>query len=245
MAPVPPRRGSLVRPVDLVFLLPGDPAVFPDPRTTDTDGLVAVGGDLSPDRLVAGYRAGIFPWFDASTPPLWWSPDPRAVIVPGREHVSRSLARHVARSTPALTWDRAFSRVMRLCGEGRETGTWITREMLRAYSAMHALGHAHSLEVWEGGELAGGIYGVQVGGLFAAESMFHRRTDGSKVALVALVRSLGALGVELVDVQFLTPHLASMGAEEWSRSRYLDALEELRDRPVDLSAAPVAFHRPG
>jgi leucyl/phenylalanyl-tRNA---protein transferase len=218
-----------------VVLAPGSPPGFPDPASADDDGLVAVGGDLSTRRLLAAYESGIFPWYDEGLPPLWWSPDPRAVIEPGELHVSRSLVRELRRGAFDVTFDRAFRRVMTECGSERESGTWILPEMIDAYSSLHELGHAHSFEVWQAGALVGGLYGVQRGALFAAESMFHRVTNASKVALAASVRALSAAGVELYDVQFLTPHLASMGAREIPRRAYLERVAAARRRVVDVS----------
>jgi leucyl/phenylalanyl-tRNA--protein transferase len=223
------------RPVLPVFLPPGAPIWFPDPREADLDGLVAVGADLSPDRILHAYDQGIFPWFDEDVPPLWWSPDPRAVIPVDRVHVSRRLARRLGRERFRFSWDAAFGEVLRACAADRDEGTWLVPEMIEAYDRLHALGHAHSLEVWRGDELVGGIYGVQRGGLFAGESMFHRVTDASKAALVACVRSVASRGVVLFDVQMETPHLISMGARVWSRERYLDELLQARDMEVDLS----------
>lgn len=219
-----------------LYLEPNDPIVFPDPETADAEGLVAVGGDLCPERLMAAYGSGVFPWYDRGVPPLWWSPDPRGVLQVEDLHISRRLARRLRRGEFRLTWNRAFSEVMVECSRDRSDGTWILPDMVQAYSRLHAIGKAHSLEVWERDELVGGIYGVQCGGLFAAESMFHRVSDASKVALVVLVRSLFPAGIELFDVQFVTPHLASMGATSWPRRRYLDEVRGVRDKPVDLSA---------
>lgn len=228
-------------PRDLPVLLAANaPAEFPDPRRADAEGLVAVGGDLSAARLRAAYRAGIFPWFDSLSPPLWWSPDPRAVITAASLHVAHRLQRTLRRGRFRTTWDQAFGAVMRACAENRADGTWITPAMLAAYGELHRLGEAHSVEVWCGEDLAGGIYGVHIGGVFAGESMFHRVTDASKIALVTLARRLFAAGVELLEVQFLTPHLQSMGAFALPRRRYLARLRELRDRAVDLGASPPA-----
>ena len=207
---------------------------FPDPGQYDAEGLLAVGGDLAPDRLLAAYRAGVFPWYAEGYVPMWWSPDPRAVLDPAGLHVARSLARRIRRGGFRLGWNGCFAQVMAACGEGRDDGTWILPEMVEAYARLHALGHAHSIEIWRGCELVGGAYGVQVGALFAAESMFHREPDMSKVALVALVRAVFAAGIELFDVQFLTPHLESLGARELPRAEYLRRLAVVRDRDVDL-----------
>ena len=217
-----------------VFLRADEPLRFPDPEKFDREGLVAIGGDLRPERLLLAYRSGIFPWYAEGYVPMWWSPDPRALITPASLHVSRSLRRVLKRGDFELTWNRCFPRVMNECGRQRDEGTWVIPEMVAAYTRLHERGSAHSLEVWDGTDLIGGIYGVQVGALFAAESMFHRRTDMSKVALVALVRSLFAAGTRLLDVQFVTPHLASLGAFEVPRSEYLGLLRTARDRPATL-----------
>lgn len=213
---------------------PGAPLYFPNPNLADDDGLVAIGGDLSPERLLLAYASGIFPWYDEGMPPLWWSPNPRAVIEVESLHVSRSLRRVLRQRRFRATHNHAFAAVMRACAD-REEGTWILPEMVDAYAELHRLGHAHSVEVWSGDVLAGGIYGVHVGGLFAAESMFHRDTDASKVALVACVRAVFARGVELFDVQLPTAHLTSMGATEVERRVYLERVARARAKRVDLS----------
>src|SRR5262245_30579271 len=166
----------------LVFLPPGSPLDLPDPRLADDEGCIAVGGDLSPERLLLGYERGIFPWYSAGLPPVWWSPNPRAVMDRETLHISRSMRRVLRTSRFVLTRNRAFAEVMRACGENREGGTWILPEMLLAYTHLHELGHAHSFEVWQDEKLVGGVYGVQRGALFAAESMFHRVTNASKFA---------------------------------------------------------------
>ncbi len=217
-----------------ILLSPGAPVGFPDPRLADDEGLVAVGGDLSPERLLHAYDHGIFPWYDENLPQLWWSPDPRAVLWPEQLHVSHSLQRKLKAGGFQLTWDKEFPEVIRSCGANRGDGTWLTKDMVVAYEELHRLGHVHSLEVWCDGELAGGIYGVHRGGLFAAESMFYRHTDASKVALVALARSVAARGVELIDIQVLTEHLESMGAVSMPREDYLSRVEELRQKQVSL-----------
>ena len=215
-------------------LAPGGPIAFPDPNDADDDGLVAIGGDLSPERLLRAYDSGIFPWYDAGLPPLWWSPNPRAVIDADSLHVSRSMRRAI-RGEYELRFDSAFRAVMLECATRRDEGTWILPEMVDAYVRLFELGTAHSVEVWADGELVGGLYGVQRGALFAAESMFHRRTNASKLALIAAVRHFFALGVELFDVQFLTAHLASMGAYELPREEYLERVARARAVRVDLS----------
>ena len=216
------------------WLPPGAPLRFPNPRFADPDGLVAIGGDLSPPRLRLAYDSGIFPWHDEGLPPMWWSPHPRAVLDPQHVHVSRSLRRHLNRHAFTLRYDTAFETVMRECGRQREDGTWILPEMIEAYCALFEAGDAHSVEVWVDGSLVGGLYGVQRGGIFAAESMFHRQANASKVALVAAVRSLFDAGIILFDVQFITPHLASMGAYTIPRAEYLERAERARNLPVCL-----------
>lgn len=224
-----------------VILQRGEPPRFPDPREFDRDGLVAIGGDLTAASLRVAYAQGIFPWFELGIPPMWWSPCPRALLDPEHLHVSRSLARTIRRGGFRLTWNQCFERVMRECGRRRDGGTWIIPEMVVAYAELHRLGGAHSLEVWAEEELVGGIYGVQVGGLFAAESMFHRRTDASKLALVALVRSVFAAGVRLFDVQFVTDHLRTMGAWSVPRADYLQRVAAVRDLPVELRSLRPAL----
>lgn len=208
---------------------------FPDPESADSRGLLAIGGSLSPEWLLTAYDRGIFPWYDEGVPPLWWSPDPRTVLDATHPHVSRSMARFIRKTHYRLTYDRAFVSVMRACGEDREDGTWILPEMVEAYARLHTLGHAHSFEVWDGERLVGGLYGVHRGGLFAAESMFHRADNASKLALVAAVRTLFRAGITLFDVQFLTPHLASLGAYEIPRREYLARLAMARGQRVDLT----------
>jgi leucyl/phenylalanyl-tRNA--protein transferase len=205
-----------------VWLLPGSPPSFPDPRGFGEHGLVAGGGDLSPERLLLAYRSGIFPWYD-DEPILWWSPDPRAVLEPGALHVSRSLARRLRSGEFRLSVDQDVAGVLDGCAE-RAEGTWLTTEMKLAYLRLAGLGHLKSYEVWHEGALVGGLYGVLVGGLFAAESKFHRRTDASKLALVAAATHLFSAGVTLFDVQFRTPHLERLGVAELGRAEYLERL---------------------
>lgn len=217
-----------------LFIRPGDPPAFPDPHAADGDGLVAVGGDLRPQRLLLAYDLGIFPWYDAEIP-LWWSPDPRAVMTLERLHVSRSFRRFFRKTPWRVTCDQAFSAVMVECSRERADGTWIHTEVIQAYTELHRRGFAHSFEVWDGERLIGGLYGVHRGGLFAAESMFHRRTNASKVALCTAVASLFPLGIELFDVQFVTDHLESLGAFELSRQEYLARLRAALPRAVPLA----------
>jgi leucyl/phenylalanyl-tRNA--protein transferase len=210
----------------LTFLGPGSPLSFPDPQDSDDEGLLAVGGDLSPARLLFAYESGIFPWYSAGVPPLWWSPNPRALMTRERLHVSRSLRRTLRSGDFEVSFDRAFAEVMSACASNREGGTWILPEMMQAYTKLHELGHAHSFEVWQAGKLAGGLYGVRRGALFAAESMFHTVTNASKVALAVSLDTLFRAGMRVFDVQFVTEHLASLGAYEVSRSDYLSQVAE-------------------
>ncbi len=208
------------------------------PELADADGFVGVGGDLSPRTLLRAYAEGVFPWYGEDDPILWWSPDPRAIIeLEGPEpygglHVSRRLARTLRSGKFRITINQCFGQVIRACGENREGGTWITPEMIAAYEELHRLGFAHSVESWVGDTLAGGVYGVALGGLFAAESMFYRITDGSKVALAALVRRLKERRFVLLDVQMTTPHTERLGAFNIARRTYLQRLRyavRLRD----------------
>jgi leucyl/phenylalanyl-tRNA--protein transferase len=226
-----------------VLILPGSPAVFPNADEADDEGLVAIGGDLSAERLLAAYERGIFPWYDEGVPPLWWSPNPRAVIEQGGVHVSRSLRRVLRRGMFRVTFDHAFERVMRDCGR-RDVGTWIIPDMIDAYLELHRHGHAHSFEVWLDDQLVGGLYGVHRGGLFAAESMFHTATDASKVALVYATTSLFSAGIDVFDVQLLTAHLASMGAVEIARSAYLARVRAASSKRVSLAGLPLVWEAP-
>jgi leucyl/phenylalanyl-tRNA---protein transferase len=208
---------------------------FPDPRRADAAGLVASGGDLEPSTLLAAYRRGIFPWPAEGIDLLWWSPDPRAVLPLDGLHVSRSLARTVRRRHFRVTLNAAFAGVIDGCAAREET--WITPAVRAAYVRLHGLGWAHSVEVWgPDGALAGGLYGIAVGGLFAAESMFHRATDASKVAVVALVQHARRVGTTLLDVQVLSDHLATLGARAIPRAEYLRLLAAAVGRPVAFAA---------
>lgn len=194
------------------------------PLEADERGLCAVGGDLEPETLRAAYLAGVFPWFDDSLPICWWSPDPRAIIEIDGLHVSRRLARAIRSHRFRVTVNQDFAGVMQGCADRPEEGTWITEEMFAAYVRLHKLGDAHSIEVWERDSLVGGLYGVAFGGFFAGESMFHRVSDASKIALAALVDRLLERRFSLFDVQFVTPHTVRMGAIEIPREQYLDRL---------------------
>ncbi len=202
------------------------------PELAGSDGLVGVGGDLRPTTLLRAYSEGIFPWFNEGDPILWWSPDPRGIIELNGLHVSRSLARTIRSGKFRVTANRAFAGVMRGCAERRDGGTWVTPQMVDAYTELHNRGYAHSIETWlptdtpDEWTLVGGIYGVAIGGLFAGESMFHRETDASKVALAGLVDHLRTNGFVLFDVQMRTDHTARMGAVEIPRAEYLERLRE-------------------
>jgi len=195
----------------------------------EPNGLLAAGGDLAPERLLAAYKQGIFPWYEDGQPILWWSPDPRAVLRPADLKISRSLRRSVTRRGFELRVDTAFARVVAACAEPRRYGggTWITAEMAEAYERLHELGWAHSFETWAGGELVGGLYGVAIGRAFFGESMFTRVTDASKVALVNAVAFLSGRGVELIDCQVASAHLKSLGAVDIPREEFLALIRNL------------------
>ena len=212
------------------------PSLFPDPRNAlaDPNGLLAFGGDLSPQRLVAAYTCGIFPWYSEGDPLLWWSPDPRCVFATDAVHRSHSLAKFLRKCTWQWSVNGAFDEVMRACAAPREDqqGTWITPDMITAYTNLHLLGYAHSLEVWDGDTLVGGLYGVAIGKMFSAESMFSRRTNASKVALHALAQTLRERGFPLIDAQVPNPHLLRMGAHEMPRARFPAKLARLAAEPA-------------
>ncbi len=201
----------------------GDRLEFPDPSGAADDGLVAVGGDLSPERLLLAYRCGLFPW--TVRPVTWWSPDPRGIFELGGVHVGRSLRRRLRQQPYVVTLDRAFRAVIEACATERRPGVWITREFIEAYDRLHRLGHAHSVECWRGETLVGGIYGVAVGGLFAGESMFHRADDASKIALVHLHDHLVSRGYALFDIQMVTEITGALGAVELPKGEYLRRLK--------------------
>ncbi|MEJ2308718.1 MAG: leucyl/phenylalanyl-tRNA--protein transferase [Gammaproteobacteria bacterium] len=205
---------------------------------TEPDGLLAVGGDLSVTRLLNAYRAGIFPWFSANQPVLWWSPDPRTLLFPGKLHVSRSLRKRLRKGLFRVTFDTAFANVVDACASiprSGQDGTWITPAMRQAYLALHRQGHAHSVEVWRQGELVGGLYGVAVGAAFYGESMFSRATDTSKIALVKLVDKLTDAGFAFIDCQVVTGHLLSLGAETVDREAFLRLNRQAVRTSVDIT----------
>jgi leucyl/phenylalanyl-tRNA--protein transferase len=197
------------------------------------NGLLAAGGDLSAARLLEAYRHGIFPWFGAGEPILWWSPDPRMVLIPREFKVSHSLRKTLRNGRFEVRVDSAFEQVMRACAAPRpdQHGTWIQEEMVAAYCELHRMGHAHSVETWMGDELAGGLYGIGIGRMFYGESMFSRRTDASKIALAHLCAQLGRWNFGMIDCQMNTPHLASLGAREIPRSDFVARLQDLINYP--------------
>ncbi len=210
-SPFPPLEAALLRP----------------------NGLLAVGGDLSPSRLIEAYRHGIFPWFNEGEPILWWSPDPRMVLFPQELKISRSLRKTLKRGNYEIRADSVFKQVMEACAapRGEHTGTWIHAEMIAAYGRLHEMGMAHSMETWIEGDLVGGLYGVGQGKMFFGESMFSRVSDASKIAFVHLVAQLQRWGFEMIDCQMKTEHLASLGAREISRNEFRQKLKELVHYP--------------
>ena len=212
-----------------IFRLPAE-HYFPPPSLAESNGLLAVGGDLHPQRLLLAYRSGIFPWYSEGQPILWFSPDPRYVLKPSQIHVGRSLKKRIRREDYRITMDTAFEQVISHCSSVKrpmQFGTWITEDMRKAYVQLHQLGYAHSVEAWAEGELVGGLYGVLIGDLFAGESMFAHRSDASKVAFVWMVKQLEIWGVELIDCQVYTEHLQRFGAKNVSRAAYLERIHPI------------------
>ncbi|WP_340121479.1 leucyl/phenylalanyl-tRNA--protein transferase [Methylobacter svalbardensis] len=204
----------------------------------EPDGLLAVGGCLSQHRLLNAYRHGIFPWYNPGEPILWWSPDPRLILFPDKLVISRSLHKTLRKNIFSVTFDRVFNEVIAACADPRKdaAGTWITEEINAAYNQLHQAGFAHSVEAWLDDELVGGLYGVAIGQVFFGESMFHTRTDASKVAFASLVKQLNAWGYQLIDCQVHTNHLESLGAEEISRDYFTALLDQYCDTPALSSA---------
>jgi leucyl/phenylalanyl-tRNA--protein transferase len=205
-----------------------------DTALQQPNGLLAIGGELTPEKLLEAYRQGIFPWFSADEPILWWSPDPRMVLFPGELKISRSLAKRLKKGDYQVRFDTAFRDVMQACSGAerkRQSGTWIVPQMIEAYCQLHARGYAHSAETWMDGELVGGLYGVTIAGMFYGESMFHRTTDASKIAFVHLVRQLQIHGCGMIDCQMHTHHLARFGAREIPRQEFAERLAKLVDSP--------------
>lgn len=214
--------------------------MFPNPESAGPDGLLAAGGDLSPETLVTAYANGIFPWYNEGQPILWWCPDPRTVLRPDSVHISRSLGKRIRNAGFRITLNTAFAEVIHHCADSRKNhpdgGTWITKKMESAYTQLHEIGIAHSVEAWQGEELAGGLYGVSLGRMFFGESMFSLARDASKVALVALCRHLVKNGFPLIDCQVSSEHIHSMGAIKIPRTEFLAIVrnESLQQVPAGV-----------
>ncbi|MDT8428788.1 MAG: leucyl/phenylalanyl-tRNA--protein transferase [Pseudomonadales bacterium] len=225
-----------------------DDVRFPAPTTAlkEPNGLLAVGGDLSPQRLLQAYAAGIFPWYEAGQPILWWSPDPRMVLRPQDVHIARSLGRFIRSCPYTITMDKAFTEVMQHCASSRMavSGTWITDEMQQAYTRMHNLGHAHSVEIWHEQSLVGGLYGIALNNIFFGESMFSLAANTSKIAFVCLCRQLESWAFRLVDCQLPTAHLRSLGASEMPRREFLQELQLSAGCPVPARNWVFPDHKP-
>lgn len=220
-----------------LYLLPDDLAVFPDPRRAEADGLLAIGGGLEPARVLLAYARGIFPWNGPDEPLMWFCPSPRMVLeLPGDLHIPRSLLKTRRRESWTVTLDTAFSAVMTACAEPRddEAGTWITPGILAAFTTLHRVGVAHSVEVWDGPELIGGLYGLAIGQAFCGESMFTRRDDASKLAFIALARQLTTWGFTLIDCQVATDHLRRLGGRELPLEDFLARLTTATRSPGHL-----------
>ncbi len=209
--------------------------IFPPPEYADEDGLLAVGGDLSVERLLTAYRMGIFPWYSEGSPVLWWSPDPRPILIPNELRVSRSLRQTIKKGIFQVSMDKAFEEVILACRDvhlRKDGDTWLTKDMIRAYIRLHHEGYAHSVETWKDGELVGGLYGVSLGAAFFGESMFRRINDASKVAFVALVFQLKRWNFHFIDCQVRTEHMIRFGAKEIPREEFLRMLEEALKVPT-------------
>ena len=218
-----------------VYQLIPEVFLFPPTEEAEDDGLLAVGGDLTKERLLAAYSKGIFPWYEAGQPILWWSPDPRLVLTPETLKISRSLRKILRKQQFEIRFDTAFEKVIKACADVRTEqgeGTWIIPEMQQAYTELHQDGFAHSVESWLDGELVGGLYGISLGQCFFGESMFSTRNDSSKVALVALVEFSREVGIRMIDCQMTTPHLLSLGASEIQRKKFLTNLKILLEQPT-------------
>lgn len=227
--------------MQLTFLAPDNPEQdFPSVNKAlrEPDGLLAVGGCLSQTRLLNAYRHGIFPWYNPGDPILWWSPDPRLVLFPDKLVISRSLRKTLRKEFFSVTFDQAFNEVIAACADPRKdaAGTWITAEINAAYNQLHQAGFAHSVETWLGDELVGGLYGIALGQVFFGESMFHTKTDASKVAFATLVQRLKSWDYQLIDCQVHTRHLESLGAEEIDRASFIKLLDQYCDIPAKPSA---------
>lgn len=221
------------------YWLDADDLSFPHPDLASPDGLLAVGGDLSAERLLLAYRWGIFPWYTERDPILWWSPDPRFVLYPPELKVSKSMRPYFNQEKYRATFDQDFPAVIRACQQTRrqgQLGTWITHDMRKAYIRLHELGFAHSVEVWEGEQLVGGLYGLALGRVFFGESMFARASNASKFGFISLVRRLEARGYRLIDCQQETAHLASLGARAIPRNEFLQQLQGIDEEPTERGA---------
>ncbi|MBN2332375.1 MAG: leucyl/phenylalanyl-tRNA--protein transferase [Deltaproteobacteria bacterium] len=221
---------------------------FPPPQMAEPSGLLAIGGDLSTERLLQAYARGIFPWYSAGDPLLWWSPDPRTIIIPDEFHCSRRLRRLIRQQVYTIRADTAFAEVVEACAgipRAHEQGTWITPEMQSAYCRLHKAGFAHSIEAWQREELVGGLYGVSLGRGFFGESMFSHTSNASKTALAALVETLASWHYLFIDCQFTTAHLSTLGAREIPRQRYLALLHEAFRHPTGPGLWTASFPTAG
>lgn len=230
-----------------VYYLPEDRIAFPDPDEAEPDGLLALGGDLAPRRLIAAYARGIFPWYNEDTPILWWTPDPRLVLFPDDLHVPRSLRRVLNSGCFEIRTDTCFERVVRCCAQTprpQGPGTWILEEVVKAYAELHRMGVAHSMEAWQDGQLVGGLYGVALGRVFFGESMFFRESNASKAVFVTLVRYLETRGYHMIDCQQTTLHMQRFGAREISRREFNRRLRIALEEPTDVGRwdMPEGFH---
>ena len=209
--------------------------IFPPVELAENDGLLAIGGDLSPERLILAYSSGIFPWFSEGDPILWWSPSPRLVIFPDEFKIPKRLSRHIGQKKYAVSMDKAFQQVITACAttdKRKEKGTWITKDMIAAYRLLHDMGYAHSVECWLDDKLAGGLYGIYLGGIFFGESMFSSEPNSSKIALVALVKKLLEWDFDLIDCQMKTAHLMQFGAHEIPGPEFQKLLAKSMSRPT-------------
>jgi leucyl/phenylalanyl-tRNA---protein transferase len=216
-----------------VYALP-EALIFPPVAHAEPDGLVAFGGDLRPQRLLVAYSQGIFPWYDPRSPILWWSPDPRMVLFPAELKVSKSMKQVLKSGRFQVTFDQDFTAVIKACGKvprPGQDGTWLGKDMQRAYTELHKLGHAHSVEVWREGKLVGGLYGAALGGVFCGESMFSEESNSSKAGFITLVDALIAKGFVLIDCQVYTSHLESLGAREIPRVQFIQLLTSGLQKP--------------